>query len=632
MTPCPHCGAATTPGAPFCGSCGRQLAPASTPDPNATQVRPATPNPSQPLDPSSAETAYAPQPPAQPQPPAAPQAQQWGQPQDQQPQQPPAQQWGQPQGQQPPQQQWAQPQAQPGQQGWGQPQGQQPYGAPQQQWAQPVGGNNLPKINVAALLGGNWIGMGMVAGAALAVALVVNLLIAFTMADDLKVGSAIALAFMLAGATFGPDLRVDLGDDMGQSIGQYPSLATLLALGVAVFLFRRFTAGHRDVRLGLGDAARVGVILSAVSTVLAIIFTAVKPEIEGYDGNSMGLVGSSGETGLSIAGAIFLPFLLSFTVLALSCLVRGDWMQGVFAKIHAWIAAPLYGVAALAALTLGAGLIYLICAIIGDDDARDFNAIMGMVGVLPSLGIFMITLGVFSQVGSKTKYDGDTDKSFDRLGDFADDHGAIFWIAPVVAILVAAAIAYVVIMKSTDRTKVQRNILVLFGAVVVVLPFLIRIANVHFKQWNDDDDATSMAGADGFQTVLLFLVLTAIMSAVMLVVTGNLDVNAVKAKAQQAASQAQAQYQQQQAQWQQQQAQQQAQAQQWQQQQGQQQWGQQPPAQQPPAQPGQQQWGQQPPAQQPPAQPGQQQWGQQPPAQQPPAQPGQQQWGQPPQQ
>src|SRR5690606_5215669 len=135
---------------------------------------------------------------------------------------------------------------------------------------------------LGSILGGNWIGMAMVAGAALGVALVLGLLIGFTGAEDLNVASALSLGIMLMGTAFGPDLRLDMGDDIGGSLGQYPTLATLLALGVAVFLFRRFTAGHRDIKQGLGDAARVGVIVSAVLTVVAIIFTAVKPDLEGY--------------------------------------------------------------------------------------------------------------------------------------------------------------------------------------------------------------------------------------------------------------------------------------------------------------------------------------------------------------
>ncbi|CAM3526985.1 zinc ribbon domain-containing protein [Nocardioides dubius] len=650
MSTCPHCGAAVTPGAAFCGSCGQSLA-AAPAAPEATQVRPSTP----PADPTAAVTAQAPTPPAQPTPPAP---QQWGSPA--QPEQPPAQQWQQQppaqQGwQQPPpapaaQQQWGQQAQQPGQGQWGQqaPQGQQwapPAGGAYAAPGQGFGGPGKPSFDFSKILAGNWLGMATVVGAALGVALVVNLIIAFTTAEDLKVGSAIAMALLLTGATFGPNIIYDLGNDdydydQTASLGQYPLLATVLALGVAIYLFRRVTARYPDVRTALIDAVRAGVLMMLSLLVLAIVLRIWSPEIKGYastdgsDGTQVGPAGlglQDGEAHLSIPGAIFLGFLLLTAVLALTCFVRPDWLTGVWAKVHAWVAAPLIGIAAVAVATTAAGLLYLIAIIAGNDDARGFSEVMALVAVLPALGVRMLALGVFANVGFDS--DGDDElsqgKSLDRLGDFADDNGVLFWIAPLVAIAIAAAGAYVVIWKSLDRTKILRNVAVYLGLLLVAVPFLVRFANAHLNFKVEADDETYKGsfwlGVSGFGTTGLFFLLSIVVAAVLLVVTGNLDVNAVKAKAQAAAQQAQAQMQQNQQQWGQQPG-------QGQQQPGQQQWGAPPP---------QQQWGQQPPpppqqapgqwGQQPPQQPGQ--WGQQPPAGgQPPQAPGPQnpqQWGQP---
>ncbi|WP_235736185.1 zinc ribbon domain-containing protein [Nocardioides alcanivorans] len=589
MTPCPHCGAATTPGAPFCGTCGRPLAPASTPDPNVTQVRPAV-QPNQPGD-AAAQAPYGQQPPQQPAQPQEPQ-QQWSQ----QPPQQPQQQWG----QQPPQ----------GQQQWGQ-QGQQQYGAPQQQWAQQPGGKS--GFDFTKLLVGNWIGMGIVALSALGVAFVFALLFAFTTAEDLSVGSAIWTTLAQTAAAFGANTVIDLGDDASVSIGQYPLLATFVSLGVAGYLFRRTTAGYRDIKEGLLDAVRAGLILSVLVFVISLIVSIASPDIEGYlnlSGDSMdsfGVAVLDGETKVSIAGAIFLPFLLMVFVLGLLSLTRRDWMGEKLAKVHGFIAVPLSALGVLVAGLVVLGLVYLVFQIIGNDDARGFAEIMRALAALPAMGLFLVTLGVFGQMGSKSKTkgggDSDSDTDWERLPDFTDDNGAIFWAAPVFALALAAGVLWYINMKTPDKTKLLRNFGIYLASLLVFFPLLVRLSNMHLKQeqeYNGDDYKTSITqGAEGFQAMLFFILFSAVIGLIIAFVSGALDFNEVKAKAQQFQGQ--------------------------QGQPGQQQWGQQPPQQgqwgQQPGQPGQQQYGA-------PQQPGQQQWGQQ-----PPQQPGQQQWGQqPPQQ
>jgi hypothetical protein len=212
-----------------------------------------------------------------------------------------------------------------------------------------------------------------------------------------------------------------------------------------------------------------------------------------------------------------------------------------------------------------------------------------MIAVLPALGMRLLGLGSFAEFGAKFKSDRDDGDFLQRVGDFADDNGGLFWLAPVVMLALAAFSVWYVIHRTTDRTRVQRNVAVYVGSILVVLPFLIRFANFHMSGESDGEDFSFFGGVDGFQTTMLFFLFSVLVAVVMLVVTGNLDLAELQSKASTFARSVQ-QHPGQQG--------------------GQQQWG----------QPGQHQWGQQPPRQwqQPLAQPGQPpppppNWGQQPP-------------------
>jgi hypothetical protein len=186
-----------------------------------------------------------------------------------------------------------------------------------------------------------------------------------------------------------------------------------------------------------------------------------------------------------------------------------------------------------------------------------------------------------------------------------------------------------VVRRSHDRSEVLRNVGIYLASLVVVVPLLVRLANVHMdihvEADGEDFDSSTWVGVAGFQTTLLFLLLSVLVAAVYLVVTGNLDLSAVKARA--ASLQSKQHAQQGQPQWGDQQWQQpqqgygQQQGQQWQQPYGQQGYSQQPGGQQW-QQPGYDQQGY-----------GQQQWQQpQQGVQQQGGQPGQQYGGQPGQQ
>ena len=146
---------------------------------------------------------------------------------------------------------------------------------------------------------------------------------------------------------------------------------------------------------------------------------------------------------------------------------------------------------------------------------------------------------MFSKFGTTSDGDeeltGDEGDSWDRLGDFADDHGALFWISPLIAIAIAVFGVWTVVRRSADKSTVLRNVAVYSGLLLIVLPFVIRMANIHYgidvEVDNESYGASYFAGVDGFQTTLLFFLLTLIVGAVFLVLTGNLDLGQLKSKA-----------------------------------------------------------------------------------------------------
>ena len=288
----------------------------------------------------------------------------------------------------------------------------------------------------------------MVAGAAYGTALLVGLIVAFAGAKKLDAVSALWAGLIQAGNAFGPDTIIYPSDDFGGSdysanIGQFPLLATFLALGVAAYLFRRVTARYTSATAALFDAGRAAVILSLLVLVTAILITIVDPSLKGYDdGDGSGFPGpppawawpTTSRTSAS-PGSIFLPALLLFVVLAIVVFMRRDWLSEKLAHGYDWLAAPFAGIAAVVVSLFAAGLIYLIAILIGEKDTRGFAEVVRLLAILPALGMRLLGLGVFSKFGTTSDGDdeltGDEGDSWDRLGDFADDHGALFWISPL---------------------------------------------------------------------------------------------------------------------------------------------------------------------------------------------------------
>lgn len=251
MTTCPQCGTENAPGAAFCGGCGNALGAVAE---DRTVIRPAAD-----LPPASAPAAATP-PPAAPTP--APQGQ-----------------WGAPAAQQPAPQQWGAPPAGPA-----------------------ASGGSGGGVDLGWLIKGNWLGAASTALAAFAVALVFAALVAFTTMSDFDFVSALWTTFLLTGATFGADI-VTKGDDATQWMGQIPVMGTLLALGAAVVVFRRTTAGYAKWTTALVDAVRASLIFSVILLVMGIAVKIGGPEINGYYDEK----GGDTESELVSAGEIEYP-------------------------------------------------------------------------------------------------------------------------------------------------------------------------------------------------------------------------------------------------------------------------------------------------------------------------------------
>jgi hypothetical protein len=301
----------------------------------------------------------------------------------------------------------------------------------------------------------------------------------------------------------------------------------------------------------MGDALRASLILSAMLTLLAVVVRIVEPDLSGYEGSSsndtttsdlastmgnFGLGINDGPTVTSIAGAIFLGFLLLLVVLVFACLLRSDWLDSNLVKVYEWLAAPLAGLAVLVVSLFAAGLVYVIAIMIGEDSSRNLSQVVGLVAVLPSLGMRLLGLGAGAEFGIKFKTDDGDEESMDRLPDFADDHGALFWIAPLITIAIALAGVYTVIRRSADRSKVQRNVLVYLGLLLISVPLLVRLANFHgdgeVTVGRNTSEFSLFGGIDGFQSTMSFFLISLLAAIVMLVVTGNnLDVAKLRSKA-----------------------------------------------------------------------------------------------------
>lgn len=400
------------------------------------------------------------------------------------------------------------------------------------------GASGPPTLDFSILLRGNWVGAAMAAVAAFGVAGALSLATAFLGAEDLDVKSALGMTALLTEATFGADFTRN--DDA--TLGQFPLLATMLALAAAVLVFRRATARYAGTPAVFGDVVRAGLILSLLTTALAIVIKIVEPDLRGFNleeaDTENGAVWASyliqdvgAKITTSMPGAVFLPFLLLVTVLFISSLVQGDWLTNkTLATVRAWLAAPIAGLLTLVVSLFGAGLFYVLAILVHQEDARSLSGVVGMISLLPSLGLRVLGLGSGASFGLSYEYGDQDEEEMERLSGFADEIGGLFWVSPVLAVAIALIAAWAVIRRSPDRTKVMRDVAVYLGVLVVAVPFLAKLANLTGTEGSGDEESTFWLGIDGVQTTLLFLLISAVATLLLLVLSGSLDAAAIKAR------------------------------------------------------------------------------------------------------
>lgn len=397
-----------------------------------------------------------------------------------------------------------------------------------------------PAIDWRRLVVGNWIGAGMTALAALFLTGLLSVVLALIAKPaDFGVDNTLTLAAVIAAGSFGADLVMDL--DLGEadatlSFGMYPLTVTLIVLVVSVVVFRRGLRGYTSPYRALGDAARSALIFGFGLLIPALVFRSDNDETgrgwgRALDEDEFG----EADFGSYAASAFFLGFLIFFTVLALVVLLRSDWWHEGLRRVHAWVAAPLYGHATTFALLPFVGLVGWLLLGFGepsltenDPTGDDLQALLTLVfGLLASGGVWLIALGAGASAGFDSEGTGEPDEEewHHLWGQITEDEPGL-WAAPVVMLAVLLASALVVVRKSEVGT-VLRSLVVWVGSLLAVVPLLVRLSGAHIAGetsfQGDDYDYDAYFGAHGVQATFYLTGIALLVAVVVAALTGNLD-------------------------------------------------------------------------------------------------------------
>lgn len=395
---------------------------------------------------------------------------------------------------------------------------------------------------IAKLLVGNWRGAGIVAGAALGIAAVLSLLLSVMIKqEDMSVDQTLTLFGVLLAGTFGAGVSASGGDDeatMTAGIAMMPLTLSLIALGAAVYLFRKQTAGYPKVLDALSDAARTALVVAVPLFFVSLVFRS------DFGSLGEGMGAGDGSFGASRIGSLFMTFIVVFSVLAISCFMRRDWLPERAQKVHDLLAAPIWGFTALLVTLPVAGLVGGILLLVGGDDGidpgdragdTDLMATMAMLFAgLPNAGYALIGLGSLVPVGFKANLGGfgpdGGGKEMERLAHWAENDPGL-WLAPLVALGVLGFTTAVVIRRSTAPSEILRNLLCWLGLLVIALPLLSRFASLHGKMRIKADEgdfsgkASAYLGVDGFLMLVMVLLITALIAFGLALYHGALDWN-----------------------------------------------------------------------------------------------------------
>lgn len=394
-----------------------------------------------------------------------------------------------------------------------------------------------------ALLVGNWVGAGLVALAtAFTTGLLGMLLALLAKPEDFGLSNTLTLATLIATGAFGADLRAEGSEDGylaiegSATLGAVPLTITLVAIAVAVVGFRRITRHHTSGLRAVGDAARTALLFGVALLVPALVFRTDNDELgRGWARElSAGSSGIDASVGADAAGAFFVGMVLLLIVLAASTLLRRDLWSGPMARVQALVAAPLAGLATLAALLPVAGVIgYLSLGLFGEETDTDLTSddlgafVALLVGYAGNAGFHVLTLGVGSRVGAVGRASGEPSSSeWERLWGQVTEEEPGLWVSPLV-MLAVLLVSTLVVLRRTDREGALPTLGAWLVGLVVVVPLLSRLASLHLSGSaaveGEEFDGSAYVGPDGLQTTVLLVLVAALVALALALSRGLVD-------------------------------------------------------------------------------------------------------------
>jgi len=392
---------------------------------------------------------------------------------------------------------------------------------------------------------GNWLGAGLCALAVLlATGTVSGLMAVIAKPADFGVDNTLTLATVIAAGAFGADLVFDTeteGVESAFSYGMYPLTVTVIALVIAVLVFRRVVRRYDSPYVAFGDAARSALIFGLGLMVPTLIFRSDNDKT----GRGWGRALSEDEFGAAefssqAAAAFFLGFLILFTVLALVVVLRSDWRHEGFRRIQGWVVAPLYGHATTFVLLPFAGLLGFLLLGFGESSVTDNDptgddrqALLTLVfGLLASGGLWVMSLGAGASVGSSTEATGEADEAewYHLWGQVTDDEPGL-WAAPVIMLVVLGASAWVVLRKSPPG-RAMWGLFAWVGSLLIFIPLLVRLSGAHFagevSVLGEEYELELFFGAHGVQTTFYLTGIALLVALALAAMTGNLDLTKLR--------------------------------------------------------------------------------------------------------
>ncbi|GAB2973477.1 hypothetical protein GCM10027076_08190 [Nocardioides montaniterrae] len=202
------------------------------------------------------------------------------------------------------------------------------------------------------------------------------------------------------------------GAHAGASLGAWPLTLTVLTFAAGIWMFRRSTVTETRPLALLGFALRTSVMVAVPLFIVSWIARSHVSDIVRLDRSrdipsEMSKVDIGFHVGPSTVGALFMPILTVFIVLALSTLLRADVFGARFEKLRGWFAGAVKGAAALLVVSIPAGIIGELAMWFARPHAdqthltfhQGVNLAAGFGGWASNVGLGMLSLGSFGTVG-----------------------------------------------------------------------------------------------------------------------------------------------------------------------------------------------------------------------------------------